>query len=104
MLESHHLFVLALAHVALFAAVGAGFTPRVEAVVAAAFGAVILFAWAAIASTNIQIVTNSGTVVTQSQPAVGWYAYGMAFISLILAVASTLTWLPTDTEVSNNAS
>jgi hypothetical protein len=103
MLESHHLFVLVLAHLAIATTVVVGFTAREWAVAVTAFVAMVLFAWAAIASTNITIITDSGSVVTRQQPAIGWYAYGMAFISLILGIVAVLTWLPTGKEALQNA-
>ena len=100
MLELTWLFLLALAHVALLASVGLGFTRIPEMlVVIGAFVALILFAVVAISSSNVQVVTDSGTV-TKSQPAAGWYAYGMAMISLIVAVAATIAWLPDSSDIN----
>lgn len=104
MLETHHVLVLALAHAAIIATVLVGFTSRTWAVAIAAFTGMVLFAWAAVASANIEIVTETGTTVTRQQPAVGWYAYGMAFISLIIGVVAVLTWLPNPKEAVTNAS
>ncbi|QSG02519.1 hypothetical protein [Natranaeroarchaeum sulfidigenes] len=105
MLEFTWLFLFALAHAALTISIGLGFSARVHEmmVVIAAFVSLILFAIVAIASTNVQVVTDSGTV-TQSQPAAGWYAYGMALISLIIAVAATMVWLPDSEDIMNNVS
>lgn len=105
MLELTWLFLFALAHAALATSITLGFAPGVNemTVVIAAFVAIILFAIVAISSSNVQVITDSGAV-TQAQPAAGWYAYGMALISLIIAVAATMVWLPDSQEVMKNVS
>lgn len=104
MLELTWLFLFALAHAGLATSIGLGFTRVHEmTVVIAAFISLILFAIVAISSSNVQVITDSGTV-TQSQPAAGWYAYGMGLISLIIAVAATMVWLPDTEDVMNNVS
>lgn len=102
MLENVWLFLLGVAHIALATAVGAGFSARVREVyiVSAAFLGLVLFSVAAVASANVEVVTNTGEVVHRAQPAAGWYSWGMASISLIVAVAATLVGLQ-EVELTN---
>lgn len=101
MLESTYHIVLVIAHVTLLGALGLGFTTREDLIAVAAFFAMLLFSWTAIASTNVVTITDSGSRIVTHQPAVGWYAYGLAFISFALAVYATLEWLPEWSEVVN---
>lgn len=101
MLETTYHFMLVAAHVAILGALGLGFTTRDDLIAASSFVAMLLFSWVAIASTNVVTITNSGSRVVTEQPAVGWYAYGLAFLSFALAVYATLQWLPAWHEVAH---
>lgn len=64
----------------------------------------VVFAIVAISSENVQTVTNDGTVVTQSESAIGIYAFMLALLSFILTVYLILSWLPTDDITGGNSS
>lgn len=56
----------------------------------------ILSAFVAISASSITVITNSGEIVTRSEPVLGIYSFGLALIAFVLAVAITIAWLPTD--------
>jgi hypothetical protein len=99
MLQGTYLLLLVLAHAALVAALVGGFRTRTAPtgalVVVAAMLAMLLFVRAAFASLNVVTITDSGGRVVTQQTALGWYAYAMIFVTLILAVVAALAWLQT---------
>lgn len=100
MLQATYHLLLVAAHVVFLGALGFGFTTRDDLIAVAAFFATLLFSWSALASTNVVTITTDGSRIVTEQPAVGWYAYGLAFISFALAVYATLQWLPAWHEVA----
>lgn len=100
MLQATYHLLLVAAHFAILGALGLGFTARDDLIAVASYTAMLLFSWVALASTNVLTITNDGSRIVTEQPAVGWYAYGLAFISFALAVYATLQWLPAWHEVT----
>jgi len=50
----------------------------------------------ALSSASVERVADNGTVVTQSEPAIGIYAFALAVIAFILTLYWLLLWLPAD--------
>ena len=96
MLWGTFVLVLALAHIMLAGALVSGhrLIPTWLAPVQALL-ATILFGLGSISAANVETVTDSGSVVSTSEPAIGIYAIGMALIGFLLTIVVLIEWLPT---------
>lgn len=106
MLETTWLFVLVLGHVAVVSAVLLGFRDGVwgPVVIVAALLGLVLFAIGSMGATNVEVIAQDGSTVSQAQPAMGWYAMGMALVSGVVAVVGSLAWLQPDQDNINHGS
>ena len=94
MMQSTWHLLLLLAHASILAGLfcSEGSWPQWLAV-PLTFLSAVLFAFAAIYASSLQIATDSG-IESTSEPAIGIYAFGLATIAFILAIVMALNWLP----------
>jgi hypothetical protein len=96
MMQSTWYLVLALAHVGLIVGLMLAESRRLSSWPSPAMllGSGLLFAVAGIYATSLQVATGAG-IKQASEPVVGVYALGAAFVALLLALIATIGLIPT---------
>lgn len=96
MMQTTWYLILGLAHVALVAGLYIGESRRFSSwpTPALELASGLLFATAGVYASDLQVATGAGIEQT-SEPFVGIYALGGAFIALMLALIATVQLIPT---------
>ena len=99
MMQSTFVLFLALAHVSGLAALWMSeSTPFQWLASPAMFISSLLFGFVSLSASNVEQVTQSGTVVSTTEPGVGVYAFGLGTIAFVLTLVMLLNWIPTPSQ------